>query len=504
MNRAEPQSGETTPTESRLAGAWRACAILYTLTLVHLIIQRCVLGIRESPADLSDLWQLPSVAFMKTRPLESILYWHAYPSGFVAYWTFLIHGFGESAAKVVYQWVNLILAAGLAPAAYLIVLALVPSRRAALVAAVLVALSPSLPLYAAYYLYDLPTLVLLTFSVACIARYQLSGRRIGSLVAALWLLGALVCLRSFFHLGLCFLLLIWILSRRPGLRMGFLAVIAIIAPFAMYVKNYLLFGAFGASTMLGFNLSKVNVAPLSETEARALGSQGILPPIVARYPLFYPLVHGRAIYTQYGYDRQGASPVVNQDDFNNVNLIAISKVYGDASAALIRARPREYVTGLFDAFRWFCEPPSRSGWFAPRYSGPFEAYRTFYVSFIEGEWVGDLTPRWAGRPIIPSLVMVILPALLLSWIIGRFRANRLSVRRWRGYFNEHVTELGVGGMLLYSMILGTCCERGENTRYFLYVEPLYLCALVVGVVYLARWYQARSNTSPFPKKLPSG
>ncbi len=102
---------------------WRSCALLYALTFVHLVIQRCVFGARISPQQLGELWQLPSVQFMKMRPFESIIYWHAYTSGFVAYWVLLIKLFGESSAVLVYQWVNIALGASLGPAAYLIVLA---------------------------------------------------------------------------------------------------------------------------------------------------------------------------------------------------------------------------------------------------------------------------------------------------------------------------------------------------------------------------------------------
>jgi hypothetical protein len=491
MDRSARQVTPLSSIDRPLRGEAFTCAVLYGLALAHLVVMRCALGVWESPQDLNGLWQLPSVAMMKARPFECILYWHAYPSGFTAWWTFLIHAFGEPTGKLVFQWVNVALGAGLAPAAYLIALALASSRRAALVAAALVALSPSVPLFAAYYLYDLPSMALLTFCVACIACYQLTGGRVGFLVTALWLLGALVCLRSFFHLGLCVALFIWILCRRPGWRATLVAAAALVAPLALYLKNLVLFGVFGASTMLGFNLSKVNVAPLPRREAAALGEQGILPPIVARYPLFYPLAHGRAIYSQYGYNARGASPVVNQDDANNINLIAISKVYGHASESLIRARPGAYAADLLAAYARFCQPPARSGWFAPSYSPAFEAYRTAYVSFVEGDWLGSLTRRsGGGPPAVPSTIMLILPVLLGTWFFAHLRSCRLSLRPWRACVSEHPTGWCVFGLLLYATVLGTCCESGENSRYFLYVEPLYLCAVVGGVLWAVRWSRA--------------
>lgn len=486
----KPQSSIDRP----LGGEALACAVLYALALVHLVVMRCAFGVWESPQDLNGLWQLPSVAMMKSRPFECILYWHAYPSGFVAWWTFLLHAFGDHTGRLVFQWVNVVLGAWLTPAAYLIMLALASSRRAAVVAAGLVAVCPSVPLFAAYYLYDLPSMALLTFCLACIACHQLSGGRVGFLVTALWLLAALVCLRSFFHLGLCVALFIWILCLRPGWRAALVAAAAVVAPLALYLKNYVLFGVFGASTMLGFNLSKVNIAPLPPREAAELGHRGILPPIVARYPLFYPLVHGRAIYSAYGYNARGASPVVNQDDANNINLIAVSKAYGEASKALIRARPGEYAADLLSAYARFCAPPARSGWFAPSYSPAFEAYRTAYVSFVEGEWLGSLTRRsGGGPPVVPSTIVLILPVLLGTWFFGHLRSCGLSAHRWRDSLREHPTGWCVFGMLLYAAVLGTCCESGENSRYFLYVEPLYLCALVTAVLSIVRASRARQQ-----------
>jgi hypothetical protein len=468
---------------------WQACALLYALTFVHLVIQRCVFGARVSPHQLNELWQLPGVQFMKTRPFESIVYWHAYASGFVAYWVLLIKLFGESAAVLVYQWVNITLGAGLGPAAYLVVLAAARSPRSALVAAVIVSSSPSIPLFAAYLTYDLPAMALLTFAVGCIACYQLSNRKTWFLVAAIWLFSALVCLRSFFHIALAVLLLIWIISNRPGWRMVFCSLGAVAIPLAMYLKNYILFGVFGSSTMFGFNLSKVNVAPLPANEARLLCNEGIIPPIVERYPSFWPLVNGRAIYREYGYNLEGKSVLVNQNDFNNINLIKIAAVYGRASRALIRARPREYIEDVTIAFWRFCDAPSRS-WLFLDNPARIEPYRTIYLDIVDGEWVSDLCPYFAGRPVIPSMVMLILPVLLLSYIVRPIVLNGLAFRKWRLDAIENCTEWCMAGMLFYGTLLGTFGERGENNRYFLYLEALYICALAVTVVRVWRWVRA--------------
>ncbi len=264
---------------------------------------------------------------------------------------------------------------------------------------------------------------------------------------------------------------------------------AVAIPFAMYLKNYILFGVFGASTMFGFNLSKVNVAPLSPDDVRLLCDEGIIPPIVARYPSFWPLVEGQANYAEYGYNLHGKSDLVNQHDFNNINLIQIAAVYGRASKAMIRARPREYIKDVTLAYWRFCEPPSRS-WVFRDNPARMEPYRTIYLDIVDCEWVRYVCPHFAGHSAIPSLVMPILPILLLSYIVRRLVLNGLSFRKWRLEAIQNCTEWCVFGILLYGTLLGTFGERGENNRYFLYVEPLYICALSIAVLRASRWFRA--------------
>jgi len=290
------------------------CVLLYAMGLVQLIVQRCFFGVDISPHLLGQIWQMPATNLILEHPIASAWYWHMAASGFIAYWSLLLNLFGEYRAPQIYQWINVFVGAGMGSMAYVITLALCRSRLAAIITGVVVLLSPTLPFAAAYYLYDGPSLYLLTGAATAIALYQLSGRRVVFLVTAMWLGAALVCLRSFFHLGLLVPLLGAIFLVRSTRLQKISSVVALLFPLTLYAKNWFLFGVFGASTTLGLNFSKLAIWNQPPELLQQMKASGQIAPIVADYPLFYDIHAHHEIYEAYGYTAKSPYVMLNQND----------------------------------------------------------------------------------------------------------------------------------------------------------------------------------------------
>ncbi|HEX8322874.1 MAG TPA: hypothetical protein VF595_03070 [Tepidisphaeraceae bacterium] len=478
--------------DSPLRGVGRTCLVLLGLTLAHLVIQRCFLGANQSPTDLPKLWQFPSVAEMRSLPFQSIWYWHAYPSGFVAYWVALLNLFGEQGGRVACGWIYLIGCSTLPPMVYVIGQALCGSRPASLAAAVIVGLSPSLPLFSAYFVYDAPTMVLVTAVVAGVAMYQLTGIP-KWLVGAIAVASVLVLIRAMYHLVILLPLFALLLHARPSWKAVATALAATVPAVGMYLKNYLLFGFFGASSMFGFNYSKMVLWPLEPPEIAHFSATGALTPLVAEYPLFYHMVDGQEIYRKHGYTAVGPSEIVNQNNVNNINLIAISREYGRCARRVLAVYPGSFVQSVSLAVWRFCSPPSRSYWFGQS-PARIEPYRTIYLNLFYGEWVGGAVHALTGLEPMPSIVMVVLPLLLIGFAASQVIACGLSWRSWKAAVTSQITLYTAMAFVFYTAVVSSLLEVNENDRYFTYIEPLFVVLTAAGAMLLYRRLRDRRRT----------
>jgi hypothetical protein len=171
---------------------------------------------------------------------------------------------------------------------YRLLLRLHVAPTSAMVATLLFILGPACLLYETFTLYDYPVAVLLLAASFFAHRYWTSGRRRDAWLAAL-LIAAVALTRSLFHLvWVVAAVALVILLRRPPRK----AVAALLAPVLivglLYVKNAVVFGMFGSSSLLGLNLYRISTELLPREERLQLAESGVLS-LFSLYGVNHPI-----------------------------------------------------------------------------------------------------------------------------------------------------------------------------------------------------------------------
>ncbi len=152
-------------------------------------------------------------------------------------------------------------------------------RELVLVLTVGYAVSPSVLLFENFLYHTYPAAALLAATAACFGRALASGRR--RWWGACFVLGMLLCyMRSLYHLVWLVGLVGLALTLRSGQRVRILSTAALptTAVTALYAKNLVLFGVFGASSWLGISLAKGTVDQLpAETRSAWIEQRRLTP-----------------------------------------------------------------------------------------------------------------------------------------------------------------------------------------------------------------------------------
>ncbi len=155
---------------------------------------------------------------------------------------------------------------------------------------------PACLLYETYTMYTYPTAVLLLALAAVAHRFFADAAR-GALVATALLIAAVALTRSLFHL-------LWVVAavvvvaglRRPRRRQALVLALPVVLVGGLYLKNAVLFGPFGGSSLVGLNLYRISTELLPPEERWREAEAGELSPFalfpvnqaIDRYPLGLP------------------------------------------------------------------------------------------------------------------------------------------------------------------------------------------------------------------------
>lgn len=341
--------------------------------------------------------------------------------------------------------------------------ALTGSRRMAMAGGLFLALLPGFFVYEAYLLYTLPAAFLVLLSVERLAR-SVDSPSLGPLYGFVAAICALILLRSAYHLVLLGLAipLGCVLARNRWPRFLSVALVISSSCFLWYGKNLAQFEFFGSSSWAGQGLFRVVSVDRSWEELKACD------PMVAELPAF----SSPSAYEPYGFDRTFETPSLSQDDFHNGNVPAISKVYGAASAKLIRADPWAWVKTATIAYGFYCAPSARFKQVEPMAEAMGWHERSYLMLFT----LGGLTEGYG------SIYYTLIPLLLAASALGALGRCRLSPSKWAAYLRSHPAESFGWLLVSYTTLVGCLFEFGENERFKFMIEPLFL-VLAVAQVY---------------------
>ena len=338
----------------RLKGIQTYLVLAVLFVVVHLLYS--AFGV-EMTGPVAWDWHLIDRPLLEDRLLESLFYLHTQPplwNLFVAIY-FCIHTTYQSMFAA-----SMFLLLGFA--SYCSVFSLlrfmgIPKSLAVLSATVFMA-SPTFVLLEHVVGYDFPIMALVTISIVILWKFFERPSYIRALL--FFSIIAVTCLtRSLFHLTY-FLVMVGsiALMNRGSLKTVLLAALPGFAlVFSVYVKNYLVFDRFTASTWMGMNAAKVVVrsAPLEERER--WHEEGIVSETmlidpwseVSQYPERLRTIPERF------QDIPLLSKTSKDDGYKNLHNVAYIRIADQYLVDVVRVvqhEPFEYLRGLASA--WYC------------------------------------------------------------------------------------------------------------------------------------------------------
>jgi hypothetical protein len=353
------QLGRVTALWSALQGArFReyatvSLAFLFTRALVRLA------GLRFN--FVLDWMVLSDPEDLRTQLLETLYYSHAYPPGLN-----LLTGFVEklgglhapALARATFQVFGLILAGSF----YYLCKASGFRARAALAIALAFAVIPQSFYFEYLYHHTYPTAAILCLALALFHR-ALRVRSFGSWFGFFAACAALAWIRATFHLAWFAAMLLFALafSERDGRRRLLVAsALPAACIFALYMKNRIAFGVFGASTSGAATLTTVTVRRLPEQLRNDWIREGKLSPYAAvdvfaatrEYaPFFATAENAEWPPMMNALDR----PTVGAPNYNHWWYLEINPGRRHDSVYCLRTRPLAYASDVLENARRFFE-----------------------------------------------------------------------------------------------------------------------------------------------------
>ncbi len=425
------------------------------------------------PSAWDFFWQNLPAADLRDRALQSLWALHAQPPLWNALNAPLIKLFGEAQPEAL-QLVHVLLGAAMAGLAVLIAARLTASAVAGAVAGALVALDPAMVLYEAYALYEILCAFLLMVTFWAVLRAGPEGRT-RPLVLALAAVGALVLTRSLYHFAVMVPAVVGAVALARRRRLVLAAGLAIaLLPAGWYTKNLVQHGFFGGSSWYGMGIWRVALFRYRSADVSPLLASGALDRIVTIPPFSPP-----SRYRPLGYESTSDVPILARDDFHNVNIPAISAAYGRSANALIRAGPVHFLENVAIGYGNFSAPSTEYDHLAPD-----RAAMGLHVT----AWrvlTGLPLVRFADRALpigtFGSVFLILIPVGLIAhaWVLARRLRGDEGLE---SVLRDEAALLAAAGIILYTTLVGSALELGENVRFKFMIEPVLLTYWTVLVV----------------------
>jgi hypothetical protein len=252
------------------------------------------------------------------------------------------------------------------------------------------------------------------------------------------------------------------------------AIAPLAAVLAVYVKNAILFGFFGASSWLGMSVARMTLPYASEQTVRKLAEAGRLSPIATIEP-FSPL----SIYPVEYRNRPPAMShpaltAVNKStghiNYNHAAFVDVSRDYLADALTVMRTQPSAYRTSVGRAWTFYF----MSGTDNSLAEGNLVPVRR-WISW----WDSVVFLRWPGT------------GICLSLVVGLPLAALYAIWRSRRHLAWSFIALTVG----YVAVVGNATEVGENNRFRFATDALSVAALAAAGQAAARRVRRHSYGS---------
>ena len=473
--------------------AWLAGAIVFAVHLVAGIYLRWVRGVHIDTDPILNnweaFWQTLPMQFLKESPVESFLYCHSQPPMLNAVGLAVRRLFGLGRHLSATHSLQMVLGAFACAMAYSLLRHLTGKPVLSFAVAILLALAPAMFLYEAFLLYTLLIAFFLMLFLYGLVRAARS-HRLRDLLFCTLALNCLMLTQTSFHplLLVPFLAMGAVLAGERWRRFLGWSLLASTLTLGWYAKNQAVFGFFGASSWMGSNFWRIASANYTEGELRGFRDQGLLDPAAAERGCF----DRPSKFVPYGFDQTSDVPVLSQDDYNNINMIAISRMHGRNAIRLILHDPRHYLANVAEAYGFFCKPSFHTRPLsvnANRLPAPIRD-----LSLLDGRrLLARANERWGTH--WTSLYQFLIPLLLLAYAGRAFWLCRLSWRSWVALVRLYPVEAAMWFLVLYLTSVSIFFEHGENCRFKFPLEPVIVC-MAVAIPFGRLW---RRGALPAPE-----
>jgi hypothetical protein len=471
------------------------------------------LGIAGARMDLQFLGlapQLPDVAVLQDRLVETVWFTHTQPPLYTAF-VGLAMKLSPFPDGITFQVVHLAMGAALVLVLRRLFALLGLGRAAALVAVALVATNPSLVAIELVVSYDLPTTLLLSLLALKTGRFVASASQ-RDLAWVAGLACAVVLTRTVFHPVWLVLVLAGVIAMRaPSTdrrRVAALVAAPLVLVALVVLKNLVLFDVAGLTSFAGPSTSKLAGAVATDDEVRDLQADETVSPIFGR-PVFFGFDTYADALDPCERERPDV-PVLAQptrpSGYPNMNdecMLAVYELQGADGAAYARAKPDRFVAAQLAGAQMFFEPAlpiiftSNADELGPAQSlGRATLFAQVQLDPVARTEFGDLRILDHGGV---ELVPVVLLADLGAIVLGVARAGRLVRRRRRPGSGSRRASYGawaaVGLTCAWVTAVGSLLEINENARYRMLIEPFLIATIVYAAQEAVRWARRSASSA---------
>ncbi len=475
-----------------------------------------VAGVRYDDGLLHNAYQLLDVKLLRDHPFLSIFYLHSQPP--------LFNLFTAAVVQLPNDLVQTVLAAlwalaGLATALLVFsTMARLGVRTWLGVVIVCVFLvAPETILTESWFFYTELQVFLTALALFALTRFA-STRRTSDGALFAGCLGALVLMRSSFHILLLVLVLavLWRQLTVAPRQLAAIAAVPLVVAGAWSVKNVVVFDSWSNSSWLGMNLSYVAHAGVSGSECRRLASEGRVRRSACHVPFRAPSAYTAEFPhpTQYGnpatdklvkstgqpnFNASLYTDVASQYQHDSIELLrhggAAAAARAELAAYTVWAEPgddslqlradRRPIAGYADWFdRIVLVRPVAIGWNDPARFGASAG------PFPWGEALGSVS----------YTILALFGFAVFGAVVGWRRRHHDAVL-------HTVTTIALI-LLVWSVVVGNALDYRENNRFRVEAGPLLLVLGSVGLEFTIRYVGSRRRaalepTTALPNPTPS-
>ncbi len=427
-------------------------------------------------------------SMLRTNLLESVFHLHSQPPLFNLFIGIVIKLFTQN-IPLAFQSCYLVCGLLLTWSLYILMARTGVSSRLAGILTSLFMISPATILFENILLYTYPVVALLSLSGVVLFSFLENGRFRDGLVFFL-LLMLISLTRSLYHL-------VWIvaatgvliiLQRNMWKTILKTALLPLLVVFALYAKNYVLFGTFSSSTWMGMSFFKMTTHILPEEKRLELIGTGKVSEL-AVLPSYRGLWYYRDRIDLPSFEKTGI-PILDLEhystgglNYNNLSYISLSSQYMKDALYVLSHYPSTFIKGLISSFKIYFYPSS--DWFAMMdetnknrkvlqpYIAPLnmmvcgQIFNTNDPTFSpEYTWQQYTQP--AGK-----IGLCIVVWVLVSFVFGGlYNINEIRTKGWNSARAGTMAYLLIA--IVYVTLVGNCLEVGENHRFRYNINPFLL------------------------------